>query len=538
MQPGPEGKDATIYEWKTAWNYGANVSLYVEDWGSDSDYYSLLQFNLGSIPQAQKFTAHSSHCTRNNRPVAGRSACAASPATGSRAAATAAPRRGVTWNERDTGLAWTTPGGDFASEAYASTTLPAGTKDWIHWDITGLVIGWVNGNYPNHGLALVPESTSTAAYFDSSDDTDPILHPRLTVTYACECGSPCLAPQGSGNVLLVIAGGTPNATPRTSRKTVAFESWGYTVNTIDMNSGQWLITTRSASMTWCLCPGDRRRGDRGTKLTEAAIGVVSEEGGLNNKLGLATGSAWSVGSSINVTDTSHYITALFPAGPLDIYAAAMEQLTVSGTVAPGLQTLADTGGPGSLAVLDKGATITGGGTAAGRRVMLPLGREPRFNWDYLNGNGRLLVQRALQWGTGSFGGAPALTYRDEFSNRNCNAADYTGSDGSLDWSPWDWVEGSDDNTSCGGNLGVLEDPIVTDPGNYRLILGNPGNSMTRAMDLSAFAAAWLSFDYRRDNLKISDEIKLEFWDDAGGSWVELDRIPGPATDAVYQRCQL
>ena len=46
---------------------------------------------------------------------------------------------------------------------------------------------------------------------------------------------------------------------------------------------------------------------------------------------------------------------------------------------------------------------TSGGTAAGRRVMLPLGRSTNsnFNWDYLNNNGRLLVQRALQWGTGN-----------------------------------------------------------------------------------------------------------------------------------------
>jgi hypothetical protein len=133
------------------------------------------------------------------------------------------------------------------------------------------------------------------------------------------------------------------------------------------------------------------------------IGVVSEDGDYNSALGFAAGSAWPVASAINVTDTSHYITAVFPAGPLDIYAGGMEQLTISGTGAPGLQTLADTGGAGSLVVLDKGADMAGGGATAGRRVMLPLGRVGKFNWDYLNGNGRLLVQRALQWGTGNTG---------------------------------------------------------------------------------------------------------------------------------------
>ncbi|MCF6193674.1 MAG: DUF5050 domain-containing protein, partial [Kangiellaceae bacterium] len=40
----------------------------------------------------------------------------------------------------------------------------------------------------------------------------------------------------------------------------------------------------------------------------------------------------------------------------------------------------------------------GTSTAAGRRVILPIGRSNKFNWDYLNNNGRLLVQRALEWG--------------------------------------------------------------------------------------------------------------------------------------------
>ena len=71
-----------------------------------------------------------------------------------------------------------------------------------------------------------------------------------------------------------------------------------------------------------------------------------------------------------------------------------------------MQTLADTGGAGSLVVLDKGALGSGGTPLAGRRILLPLGRDSNLNWDYLNANGRLLVQRALQWGTGNTGGAP------------------------------------------------------------------------------------------------------------------------------------
>jgi len=85
----------------------------------------------------------------------------------------------------------------------------------------------------------------------------------------------------------------------------------------------------------------------------------------------------------------------------------MEQLTVSGSTAPGLQQLADSSGVGSLVLLETGAaeipfggSYSGDGTASGRRVMLPFGRDGSFNWKYLNSNGRLLVQRAIQWGAG------------------------------------------------------------------------------------------------------------------------------------------
>ena len=127
---------------------------------------------------------------------------------------------------------------------------------------------------------------------------------------------------------------------------------------------------------------------------------MNEQGNLNDELGMASAKANPVGASIDIVDNSHYITLPFPAGALEIYSAAMEGLTVSGTEAPGLQTLADRSGVGTLVVLDQGAQMTSGGTAAGRRVMLPLGRSTNsnFTWDYLNNNGRLIVQRAIAWG--------------------------------------------------------------------------------------------------------------------------------------------
>jgi hypothetical protein len=406
LQPGPEGKDAMIHQWKADWNYGANTSLYVRDWGSDSDYYSLLQFNLGRIPHGAKVYSAQLALYQNTTSTAGGSVGVQRITRDwDEGAGNGGTAPGVTWNERDTGLAWTAPGGDFASEDYASTTIPVGTRDWFTWDITGLVSGWVSGTFPNQGLAIVPESTNAHAQFVSSDATDPALRPRLTVTYACECGSPCLAPQGSGTVLMVVVNPT-TLVPADAEKKALFESWGYTVNVISESANQSTFDAQAALNDVIYVSSTVNANNLGSKLAILPIGVVSEDGDYNPDLGFAAGAAWTVDSAVNVTDTSHYITAPFAAGQLDVYTAGMEQLTVSGTEGPGLQTLADTGGAGSLVVLDSGAMGSGGSPVAGRRVMLPLGRANNFNWDYLNGNGRLLVQRALQWGTGNTGGPP------------------------------------------------------------------------------------------------------------------------------------
>ncbi|MDX1697877.1 MAG: LamG domain-containing protein, partial [Thiohalobacterales bacterium] len=192
--------------------------------------------------------------------------------------------------------------------------------------------------------------------------------------------------------------------PADAYKKALFESWGYTVSVISESANQSTYDAAAVSSDVVYVSSTVNSNTLGSKLANLSIGVVSEDGDYNDDLGFASGSGWPIGNSITVTDTSHYITAPFAAGQLDIYAGGMEQLTVSGTEGPGLQTLADAGEAGALVVLDTGATGSGGTPVAGPRVMLPVGRAANVNWDHLNANGRLLVQRALQWGTGNTGG--------------------------------------------------------------------------------------------------------------------------------------
>ena len=129
--------------------------------------------------------------------------------------------------------------------------------------------------------------------------------------------------------------------------------------------------------------------------------MINEEPKLYDNLQLASGNTENVGSSIEIIDSSHFITSVFPPGGLSIYTGGMEILTADTPLAAGLQTLAEFNGAASLTAIDIGDQ-TIGGTAAGRRVTLPFGQHfaAGFDWKNLNQNGHLLVHRAIEWAMG------------------------------------------------------------------------------------------------------------------------------------------
>ena len=305
---------------------------------------------------------------------------------------------GATWATYDGSNTWTSAGGDFNSSAVAETAIDS-SDTWVSWEIGPLVEQWLAGA-PNDGLLIQADGALRQAKFATRENSNIGVQPKLTITYACECGSACLAPQGSGNVLLVVADPTI-VDPRDAFKKSLFETWGYTVNLQNDGAGQTSYDSKFATNDVVYVSETAIATTVGTKLTNTSIGVVSANGELNDELGIAAGSASPVGSTINISDNSHYITLPFAAGPLNVYAAAMEGLAVGGAPAPGLQTLADWSGAGGLAALDAGAATSGGGTAAGRRVLLPIGAG--IDLSHVNNNGRLIMQRALAWGTGNTG---------------------------------------------------------------------------------------------------------------------------------------
>src|SRR5262249_24860817 len=90
----------------------------------------------------------------------------------------------------------------------AQATLAAGAPaGWLNWDVTPTVQAWADGSQPNDGLLLKhdPEALDTGApTFESSEDYDPTLLPRLDITYSG--GTP---PPPSPSYAQTIAAGNP-----------------------------------------------------------------------------------------------------------------------------------------------------------------------------------------------------------------------------------------------------------------------------------------------------------------------------------------
>jgi Tfp pilus assembly protein PilX len=308
----------------------------------------------------------------------------------------AAPRPSGSWAWPDT----------YASKPVDSVAFDSPAPGFFRWDVTALLQGWVDGTFDNQGLVLASSDGVDAIRFSSGDGLDASLHPRLEITYSCECGQVCVAPQGSGRIVMIgdYAGFFPDARDRAKKD--IFESWGYVVD-IRSDNFIWLINFDNYDVVYV--SQTARSGSVTGQLDYRSIGIINEQGDLNSDLGIASGSGTTAGKSVNIFDNSHYVTAYFATGAVATYSGEMELLTATGPMANGLQTLATVNSTDSLVLLEAGAT-TLAGPAAGRRVTLPLGRttDASFNWDYMNANGRLLVQRAIQWGTGNVAGVVSV----------------------------------------------------------------------------------------------------------------------------------
>ncbi len=396
LQPGAvSGEDAEIWDQAPNNNYGNAAETWVSSASNDKTR-TLLRFNMGTIPAGARILGATLSLDRQ-------SGSGADQPVSAHRIINSWSEDSVTWNLRETSTNWDTAGGDFDNIAVATT--PVGpVNQRYEWEIMPLVQGWVGGSYPNYGVALTAAIDGMPGErFYTSDHADPSRWPSLSISYACECGIACIAPQGTGKIALIgkSLGLLPD--PSDKAKEDILESWGYNV---DIYDDDLLWTLNSSNYDAIYISSAASDSTLVDQLKYEPIGIIYELVEQNNDLGMSDGDASSVGTDINIIDTSHYITQLFTAGALTIKAAASRLSTISGTPAAGAQVLANTAGTESLLAIESGDALGGiatGEFASARRVMLPLGQTATDDWSHLNNNGLLIVQRALQWGTGITG---------------------------------------------------------------------------------------------------------------------------------------
>ena len=217
---------------------------------------------------------------------------------------------------------------------------------------------------------------------------------------------------GSSKVLFVVDDAS-SLTVQDNAKKGLMEGWGWTVTAISASATQGEFDAAAASADVAYVSDEIVGSELGTKLKANTIGVVNEDPALHSVFGFSSVRAASTGNPALNTDSAHYITSPFGGSTvLALFTVDQAIGASAGTLPSGLEiigrwasgTLSPLGG---LLVLETGATISGGGTAAGRRVQMPWGGG--FDVNALTGDGLTILRRSLEWGAASGGGGGSDT---------------------------------------------------------------------------------------------------------------------------------
>lgn len=154
-------------------NYGADNEFQV--WANDgANRRGLLRFDLSEIPaNATIFSATLYIYTPDSKS----------------GVQTAIYRVTAPWSESNAtwNSPWNTAGGDFSNQVVYASFSPDTPDCMITVDISGLVTGWVNGSYENHGLMLYSSGVNHAIRYVSKEEGGNLtFRPRLRVVYVAK----------------------------------------------------------------------------------------------------------------------------------------------------------------------------------------------------------------------------------------------------------------------------------------------------------------------------------------------------------------
>ena len=106
----------------------------------------------------------------------------------------------ITGNWTELGVTWNNQPG--VGTQYGTAQVTSGTWQWIEFDVTALVRGWINGSIPNQGVMLrgpeASDNSSASLGFLTRDYSDAAERPYLSIAYAgqaaAEPGLPASGP--------------------------------------------------------------------------------------------------------------------------------------------------------------------------------------------------------------------------------------------------------------------------------------------------------------------------------------------------------
>ena len=543
------GKDTFLDDNVPDRNFGGASYIQVEQNG---DMRPLLQFDLSAISANATIRSARLELRQTRLDTAG--AVAVHRMTGDWIEGTGnsgGTADGATWETHDASSPWQQPGGEFSSAIYALSNVVNGTT-WAAWDVTTLVQEWVSKTVPNYGIVLIGDSQIARAEFASRETNNPPDAPKLTISYACECGVVCTA-GGSFNTITLstdsaaILGGLSftdkdlvEYDPATDTASLLFDGSLTTLNVditalhvlanghlilagkgnpdvtlggLTFQAGDLIDYDPVADTATLIFDGDALFTDPLEKIN--AVHLLD-----NGHLVLATDSAAILGGlSFTDKDLVEYDPATDTASLF--FDGSLTTLNVDITA---LHVLAN----GHLILAGKGnPDVTLGGLIfqAGDLVDYdPVADTATliFDGDALFTD-PLEIFTSIHVGPGSGGGS---YYLDKF-----NAIAYDGNDGTLDWTAG-WQEGGESDGPTAGKVMVV--------GNRLRVWGKSGGgeSLTREADLSSATTATLTFSYQRAVVVSVGSVTLQVSDNGGGSWTNLTTYnlsaddPGPVLENI------
>jgi hypothetical protein len=332
----------------------------------------------------------------------------------------------------------------------------------------------------------------------------------------------------SMKVLLVVGDATTLSSKDAGRKDL-MQSWCFTVTLIEDGESQAAFDAAAAAADVVYVSGTIAGGTLLDKLTGSPAPIVNEFNGKLDNFGFSSGtSVFALSDAFSKTDPAHHITSPFSGNPVSVFTSSLTMSVPGGTLAPDLQTAAEISGMPALVTLAAGAQRYDGNPAPARRVHLPFASAETTE---LTPDGKTLMRRALEWGAGAgadTGGGGGGSCDGDFGD-DFETDDYGGSTGSLSWAgPWEQVNEN-------GSPGNGDEQVITQgSGNHVLRVqdnDSGGEGVRREADLSPYASATLNFTYWRDALDdANDYVTVQVSSNGGGSWTELGRFEGPATD--------